>query len=150
MDSDNQLVLGENDNDDDPDPREPNPTSMLTPEFREQAHQSAAITYYRYYAPFATPKKASELDAYRQALHEYKGGLKCEICKSQDSDPRGFRIPVQCVAGTEEEYDWKNSGRVQIEGPLHSDSKDCSVAVHVGCARWGLPNPNNIQRVHWW
>ncbi|KAG7344146.1 hypothetical protein IV203_022154 [Nitzschia inconspicua] len=135
-----------------PDTREPNPTSVVTPEFKAKALHSGAIVYYRYYAPFKTEKNREDLDFHRRATHDHKISLKCQFCGSNDRDRYCFRIPQQCVAGTAWEFDWKGSGRVQMEGALHPDitKQSCVLAFHVGCARWGLPNPNNIQRVHWW
>ncbi|KAL3774357.1 hypothetical protein ACHAW5_009236 [Stephanodiscus triporus] len=52
--------------------------------------------------------------------------LKCFVCGKKDAS---YRIPVQCVAGDDEEYcKWK--GR-------HPRGTECTVAMHVGCARWG-------------
>ena len=52
--------------------------------------------------------------------------LKCFVCGKKDSS---YRIPVQCVAGDDEEYvKWK---------ARHPRGTECHVAMHVGCARWG-------------
>jgi hypothetical protein len=138
---------------DEQDPRETNPTTVLTPEFEASAKKSGAraMTYFRYYAPFPTPQDATRLDMYREAMDAHKRGLVCVFCNKNDSDPRGFRIPLQCIAGVENEYDWINAGRVQKKGELHPGLKgSCTVALHVGCGRWGQPNPGNVQLVHWW
>jgi len=57
--------------------------------------------------------------------------LKCFVCGRKDDV---WRIPVQCTAGDEEEY-----GPFQERHPLGTEQ--CTVAVHVGCARWGCVEP---------
>lgn len=57
--------------------------------------------------------------------------LKCFVCGRKDDM---WRIPVQCTAGDEEEY-----GPFQERHPIGTEQ--CTVAVHVGCARWGCVEP---------
>jgi hypothetical protein len=138
---------------DEQDPREINPTTVLTPDFEALAQKSGAnaMTYFRYYAPYLDQQVPTNQDMYREAMDDHKRGLMCVFCRKNDSDPRGFRIPLQCVAGVETEFDWINSGRIQKKGELHPGLKEsCTAALHVGCGRWGQPNPGNLQHVHWW
>ena len=59
-------------------------------------------------------------------INDQRRGLTCFVCKKKDKE---YRIPIQCPAGEEEEYErWK--GR-------HKKNTECSIAMHVGCARWG-------------
>lgn len=134
------------------DPREPNPTSIITESFKAQVPNVFSVTSYRYYAPTKEKRKPKDLGCVRKAVHEHKNSLKCLHCRSDDTDPNCLRIPLQCVAASDYEFDWYASGRIQKKGILHPDLKDrtCVRAIHVGCARWGQPNPNNIQRVHWY
>ena len=59
-------------------------------------------------------------------INDQRRELTCFVCKKKDKE---YRIPIQCPAGEEEEYGrWK--GR-------HKKNTECSIAMHVGCARWG-------------
>lgn len=57
--------------------------------------------------------------------------LKCFICGRKDDT---WRIPLQCAAGDYTEY-----SPFQERHPRGTDR--CTVAVHVGCARWGCVEP---------
>jgi hypothetical protein len=58
--------------------------------------------------------------------------LKCHICGGDDKGPSSFRIPLQCSANDENEFeDFKR---------IHSKNlgrDTCYVSMHVGCAIWG-------------
>ena len=59
--------------------------------------------------------------------------LKCFICGRIDNQ---WRIPLQCAAGDDTEY-----GPFQERHPHGIGIEQCTVAVHVGCARWGCTEP---------
>lgn len=61
--------------------------------------------------------------------------LKCFICGRIDTQ---WRIPLQCAAGDDTEY-----GPFQERHPhgIGIGVEQCTVAVHVGCARWGYTEP---------
>jgi hypothetical protein len=136
-----------------PDLRPPNVTSILTNEFRTTVRGGARpVTAFRYYLP---DPSASELDRYRHAIDLYKSGIQCTICEKADNSNSVMRIPQQCIAGTEEEFDWESSGRLQFPGKLHkdlgeNDNDTCVLGLHVGCARWGVPSKPYLQHVYWY
>mmetsp|Transcript_15729 Transcript_15729/g.34046 ORF Transcript_15729/g.34046 Transcript_15729/m.34046 type:complete len:622 (-) Transcript_15729:131-1996(-) len=58
--------------------------------------------------------------------------LICFICGQKN---KNYRIPVQCVAGEENEL--KRFKKLHLN--LNDNAgTECSVAMHVGCARWGF------------
>lgn len=136
-----------------PDRRGPNPTSVLTPTFKAAVNTTTAVTHYRYYAPYPIRKKTKDLDDYRKVIYNLKESSRpCVFCKKSDKDRNVLRIPLQCIAGDDNEFNWIKDGRIKKKGVLHPDlnDKSCAWSLHVGCARFSLPNPDNVQRVHWW
>ncbi|KAL7487996.1 hypothetical protein ACHAW6_013590 [Cyclotella cf. meneghiniana] len=69
---------------------------------------------------------------------------KCFICGEDDAHGSSLRIPIQCIVDDEENYeyfefwDWRQNFAKQRPEPEFVEDKrsKCSVAMHVGCARW--------------
>ncbi|KAL3779021.1 hypothetical protein HJC23_011460 [Cyclotella cryptica] len=69
---------------------------------------------------------------------------KCFICGEDDTHVSSLRIPIQCIVDDEEDYeyiefrDWRQNFAKQHPEPEFVEEKrsKCSVAMHVGCARW--------------
>eukprot|EP00578_Thalassiosira_sp_NH16_P022614 CAMPEP_0181094990 /NCGR_PEP_ID=MMETSP1071-20121207/10287_1 /TAXON_ID=35127 /ORGANISM="Thalassiosira sp., Strain NH16" /LENGTH=669 /DNA_ID=CAMNT_0023177355 /DNA_START=1 /DNA_END=2011 /DNA_ORIENTATION=+ len=69
-------------------------------------------------------------EEYEHIIREHRG-LRCFICGKKD---KILKFPIQCQAGDEEEYgEWKDRH--------HRDTEPCTMAMHVGCARWGCVEP---------
>ncbi len=89
----------------------------------EEEEEETTDVSTRYYAIAAEGVYARTISNHRK--------LKCFICGRKDDT---WRIPLQCAAGDYTEY-----GPFQERHPRGTDQ--CTVAVHVGCARWGCVEP---------
>ena len=64
--------------------------------------------------------------------------LKCTICNSNDK--HSLRIPVQCKAYDPKEFkEFKKCHKKSVKNPI------CTLAVHVGCARWATHNYASVK-----
>ena len=91
---------------------------------------------------------AEPFDDYVAIINQYRK-LKCIFCGNDDK--KSLRIPVQCVVNDEKphaEYfefkEWRqNHAKQHAESGFCEDREAvCSVAMHVGCARWGADLEN--------
>lgn len=78
-------------------------------------------------------KENGEETVWTKAIKSNCNELKCFICG--DKKNWNYKIPLQCIAGDESE--------VNIYKKRHLDlnnfaGTECSVAMHVGCAKWGF------------
>jgi hypothetical protein len=90
---------------------------------KEEDEEETSDLSTRYYAIAAEGVYARTISNHRK--------LKCYICGRRDDT---WRIPLQCSAGDDSEY-----GPFQERHPRGTEQ--CTVAVHVGCARWGCVEP---------
>ena len=68
-----------------------------------------------------------------KAINEHRNKLVCCVCGIHDRKQSCLRIPVQCIAGDDNELkEWKARHR----SLNNSNITECSVAMHVGCAQW--------------
>mmetsp|Transcript_24416 Transcript_24416/g.49980 ORF Transcript_24416/g.49980 Transcript_24416/m.49980 type:complete len:801 (+) Transcript_24416:95-2497(+) len=75
-------------------------------------------------------------DKYSKAIREQRKNLICHVCGVKDSKHGTLRIPIQCIAGDDKEFeDWK---RRHFELNINPNNTECSVAMHVGCSRWKI------------
>lgn len=81
--------------------------------------------------------------AWIQNLVEHRS-LQCYICGHHDkSAGRNLRVPLQCCAGDDEEYEEFKQFHLQIGEP-------CTQAMHVGCAMWlGAKGRTRVPRAVW-
>lgn len=71
-------------------------------------------------------------DPWKQIINDHRQ-LKCHICGENDKRKNVLRIPVQCHAGDESEFEEFKGCHQNLSG-----KESCCKAMHVGCARWGL------------
>eukprot|EP00521_Asterionellopsis_glacialis_P012405 CAMPEP_0195293242 /NCGR_PEP_ID=MMETSP0707-20130614/12036_1 /TAXON_ID=33640 /ORGANISM="Asterionellopsis glacialis, Strain CCMP134" /LENGTH=510 /DNA_ID=CAMNT_0040353911 /DNA_START=578 /DNA_END=2110 /DNA_ORIENTATION=+ len=64
------------------------------------------------------------------SVEEHRTELKCSICGKKDGGKGILRIPVQCCAGNDCEFEEYKNRHIEMSQP-------CFVALHVGCAMWG-------------
>lgn len=77
--------------------------------------------------------------ASKKIIKEFRE-LKCTICNSNDK--HSFRIPVQCCAGDKQEFrEFKRCHKTNKSGKVAA----CSLAIHVGCARWASKNYASVK-----
>jgi hypothetical protein len=133
---------GDDDDDEIKDTRKPN--SLICQDKFVKMYGKVPITQFRYYLP------KRRKDSFRAAVEE-RQELKCYICGKLDHKNGSMRIPFQCNAGDENEFDWKEWYGVK-EGIVHPSLEvncPCSVALHVGCARWGGMNQRKVTRINY-
>ena len=63
--------------------------------------------------------------------------LKCIVCGRVDEKSKTLGIPVQCFAGDEKVHEMLKRYHTNVYPP-------CTVAMHVGCARWKLDCAESI------
>ena len=82
-------------------------------------------------------------------VHQHQLGLTCDICHQSDyssnTNERIFRIAVQCSANDNTEYAPFRSTHTKSL----SDHESCTLAFHVGCARWGAAASSSLRRVYY-
>ena len=85
-------------------------------------------------------RKGKEHNVWTKAIELQQHGVTCTICGKSDKPEQILRIPIQCCANDPDEYkEFKKK---------HETGEPCTVGLHVGCARWGGMNKNNVQRVY--
>ena len=88
-----------------------------------------------YFAIAGKDSNGDETPWSRQIKHNCEE-LKCFICGRNN---KNRMIPVQCIAGDEGETNQFK----QFHTNLYANAgTECSVAMHVGCARWGYKEKN--------
>jgi hypothetical protein len=105
----------------------------------EEYGDGAPVHHFVYYLR----KEGEEHTDWTKAVEEKKKHLRCYICRADDSLPNILRIPLQCTANDEDEYNYFKGTHSRSLRPHEA----CTQGIHVGCARWGGNNENKLQRV---
>ena len=128
--------MGMEDDKDNTDSRPPNPELEVTEEF-VRMYGTSAMPHFRYYmTPPIAELDPRKLDPYTKAVLAQQNQVKCIECGLPDNSKKSMRIPLQCVANDDDEFDdfkIRHSAR-------GNDVTPCTQALHVGCARWGNPS----------
>ena len=99
------------------------------------------IHHFVYQGPIIGREK--EDSVWTKAVKVLKKGLKCFVCGTDDAPDKCLRIPIQCCANEDDEHP-EFRGR----HPSLRDDETCTVALHVGCAKWGSNNRRKAKRVY--
>jgi hypothetical protein len=125
--------------DDSDDERSLNPE--LTNSKESASYYGDASPVHHFVYPLRSPGKEHTL--WTKAIAEKKATLKCCICGENDKPESVLRIPLQCTANDPEEFaDFKGTH------PSLGPHDTCTMSMHVGCARWGGMNQQQVQRVY--
>mmetsp|Transcript_42713 Transcript_42713/g.103011 ORF Transcript_42713/g.103011 Transcript_42713/m.103011 type:complete len:752 (-) Transcript_42713:61-2316(-) len=146
-----KLQLAYRNNDDRP--KNPELTGQKMTDFFEQ-YGAAATHHFRCYIcpPWGWTENKDglfgKLSNYTQEISKNQEELFCSICGERDKKENftgsymNLRFSVSCKANDEDQY--------KQHKPLHDpfDTEECKQSFHIGCARWGGMNPQNLRRVY--
>ena len=90
-------------------------------------------------------KPGEDHNAWTRAFQHLKNHYKCFICGADDTSENTLRFPIQCMAHDRDEYHEFRDCHRSLR-----DDETCQLGLHVGCAKWGGNNKENVRRVHFY
>lgn len=107
----------------------------------EESDSDDGVTVQQVHHYAIASKDDGEETVWTRAIKAHCKELKCFLCGKGNGK---YRIPVQCIAGDENEIDAFKQRHSNLNVYCGTE---CSVAMHVGCAAWGSNHKSDDDHV---